>query len=235
MNSKGVQQFPLGLTHDIAYGVENFITSPCNVEAVSWIRRWPDWPGGGLVLYGPAGCGKSHLSIAWSNIVGATVVNGSELPDTVRELSMKSAAIVVEDANDAHEIYLLHLYNALIEERKTILLTSLYPPQRWSIVLPDLYSRISSLSTVGIGEPDDTLLEAIMVKQFSDRQLRVKPEVLNYLLARMERSFDSARKLVLLLDELALDRQNSVTVSLAGIALARLEEESGMVVSNSQD
>ena len=87
---------------------------------------------------------------------------------------------------------------------------------------------------VGIGQPDDSLLQAILVKQFSDRQLQVKPEVIAYLVTRMERSFEAARKIVAVLDEMALDGHKSVSISLAKTALGRLEDLS-LVVNKSRD
>ena len=87
---------------------------------------------------------------------------------------------------------------------------------------------------VGIRQPDDSLLQAILVKQFSDRQLKVKPEVISYLVIRMERSFEVARKIVAVLDEMALDGHKSVSISLAKTALGKLEDLSP-VVNKSRD
>ena len=50
-----------------------------------------------------------------------------------------------------------------------------------------------------------------------------------YLVNRMERSFETAREIVTVLDEMALDRQRPVTVSLAGEALERLAEVQALV------
>ena len=119
---------------------------------------------------------------------------------------------------------LLRLYNGVVEAQQTLLLTATTVPTRWSMMLPDLVSRMTALAAVGIGKPDDSLLQAILVKQFSDRQLQVRAEVVVYLVNRMERSFETAREIVAVLDEMALDRQRPVTVSLAGEALERLAE-----------
>ena len=60
-----------------------------------------------------------------------------------------------------------------------------------------------------------------MLKQFTDRQLSVDPEVLTFLMARMERTFEAARKLVAALDEAALIEKRRITVPLAREVLAR--------------
>ncbi|HKO06210.1 MAG TPA: DNA replication protein, partial [Alphaproteobacteria bacterium] len=58
-------QLTLDLGHRAAYGREDFLVAPSNAEAVLWLDRWPAWPAPALTLYGPAGCGKSHLAQVW--------------------------------------------------------------------------------------------------------------------------------------------------------------------------
>ena len=142
--------------------------------------------------------------------------------------------MIVEGVEDADDRALLHVYNEVVQARKTMFLTSTVPPVNWSMVLPDLVSRISTLAVVGIGHPDDALLQGILVKQFSDRQLQVGTEVVIYLVSRMERSFEAARQIVAVLDAMALDQHRSVTVSLASEALERLADFR-LVTDKSQD
>jgi len=52
------------------------------------------------------------------------------------------------------------------------------------------------------------------MKMFGDRQLRVAPDVIDYILARMDRSFESARRLVHDADRKAMAEQRAVTVPL---------------------
>ena len=66
-----------------------------------------------------------------------------------------------------------------------------------------------------MGPPDDALLSAVLVKLFTDRQLRVSGEVVHWLTLHMERSFDAARRLVDQLDAAALAERRGITVALA--------------------
>ena len=75
-----------------------------------------------------------------------------------------------------------------------------------------------------ITAPDDELLRAVLVKLFTDRQLRVKEEVIAYLLTRMERSLAAARALVALIDHVALQRKAEITRPF----VARLLKEKGL-------
>ena len=73
------RQLPLGLPQRPALGMEDFLVADCNRAAVAWIDRWPEWPGPLVVLYGPEGCGKTHLAHVWQARTGAGIVPASEL------------------------------------------------------------------------------------------------------------------------------------------------------------
>ena len=74
-------QLPLDLGHRTALGREDFLVAPSNQSAVAWLDRWPDWTSGGLVVHGPAGCGKTHLAHVWQKVSGAVLLDASALAD----------------------------------------------------------------------------------------------------------------------------------------------------------
>jgi chromosomal replication initiation ATPase DnaA len=74
---------------------------------------------------------------------------------------------------------------------------------------------LRAVLAIGIGLPDDALLGAVLVKHFADRQLRVAPEVIAYLLTHMERSFAAAAQMVSRLDAVSLRDRRAITVPLA--------------------
>jgi chromosomal replication initiation ATPase DnaA len=110
---------------------------------------------------------------------------------------------------------LLHLYNHLAENGGHLLIVAPQAPARWNLSLPDLASRLAALPAVGIDPPDDVLIEALLIKLFADRQLAVAPEVVTYLTKRVERSFETLRRLVGLIDRESLARHRAVTLPLA--------------------
>lgn len=192
------QQLPLDLGHRNAMGRDDFMVAPSNAAAVAWIDRWPDWPGPALVLYGPPACGKTHLAAVWQA--------RSQMP-------------LVDDADrmigdPVQEEALFHLYNMQKEQGGQLLITMSAAPQNAPFVLPDLASRLRAAAHVEIFPPDDTLLAAMLVKLFHDRQLQVGAEVIDYILPRIERSYDAARDLVEQADQLALSSKRAISVPL---------------------
>ncbi|MBM3545317.1 MAG: DNA replication protein [Alphaproteobacteria bacterium] len=219
----GPSQLSLGLPHRPALDRDDFLVTPPNAEAVAWLDRWPDWPGSTLALYGPPGSGKSHLAQVWRRRSGAAEAIGAFDPP-----ALAAAGAVVLDLGDQdrppEERPLLHLYNLLRERRGHLLLVGRDPPARWPVALPDLRSRLSAALAVALLPPDDQLREAVMVKLFADRQLKVEAEVIGYLLQRLDRSFAAIGDAVAALDETALAERRSITVPLARAVLARLTE-----------
>ena len=73
------EQLALDLPHLTALGRDDFLVAACNADAVAWVDRWPDWPGGALAVHGPAGCGKTHLATVWQARANARLVTASDL------------------------------------------------------------------------------------------------------------------------------------------------------------
>lgn len=220
-------QLPLDLGHRPALGPVDFLTAPCNAGAVSWLERWPDWPAPALVVYGPAGCGKTHLAHLFAARSGALLLPAAALtPADPPRLLERAPAVAVEDADGGvDEVALFHLWNLCKETGRRLLVTAARPPALWGIGLPDLASRMKASLAVEIGPPDDELLAALLVKLFADRQVKVSEGVVAYLLGRMERSFAAARTVVDSLDRAALAQGRAVTVPLARSVLEGSGEE----------
>ena len=221
-------QLVLDLGHRPAFGRDDFLVAPGNSEAVGWIDRWPAWSGHALSIYGPAGCGKSHLTQVFALRAKAKVLSAPDVrADTVASLIEGRAVLALEGGEAVSDPRaLLHLYNAVKEQGGYLLLTSHEPPARWPVVLPDLKSRLATVPAVRISAPDDAMMEAVLVKLFADRQISVGPEVIAYLLRRIDRSFAAARAVVAQADSASLTDKRGVTIPLLKQVMGETMDES---------
>lgn len=220
------RQLALDLPVTEGLGLEDFLPAPCNAAALDAVLAWPAWPAPALLLVGPEASGKSHLGAIWAARAHAVRLRGQDLASPSAALSRLGAARVAfcDDADlVVEERALLHLLNAVAERAGHLLLTARAAPPLWAPTLPDLRSRLAALRTVAVAPPDDALLSALLVKQFADRGLRAEPEVVAFLVARMERSFGFARKLVRALDRASLVARRAIGPALARAVLAELE------------
>lgn len=210
-----------------AQGREDFFVAPANALALATLDAPQGWPGRRMLLIGPEGAGKSHLAQIWADAEGALLLAATDLAEADIP-TLATRAVVLEDAealagNPEAEEALFHLYNLAQAEGGTLLLTARMPPRDWGIVLPDLASRMQALASVRISPPDDALLTAVLVKLFNDRQLTVAPQLIDWLVTRMDRSLATARRLVAALDARALAEGRKISRQLAGEVLDSLD------------
>lgn len=203
---------------------EDFFTSPANAAALAALAGGQSWPAGKMLLVGPAGSGKSHLAHIWTAEHGAKLIDARDLVGADLPALAAHGAVAVEDADRiagdrAAETALFHLHNLLIQTGQAVagrlLITATTPPRDWGLILPDLQSRMQAASLTRIAPPDDALMSAVLIKLFSDRQIAVPPNLIPYLVQRIERSIDAARDVVAKLDGLALALGRPVTRALA--------------------
>ena len=221
-----IRQLALDLPLRSARGRADFFAAPSNATALAAIEGWRDWPGGRMVLVGPEGSGKTHLAEVWAGLCpGAQVLAAADL-GRADIPALCAGPLAVEDAGglagDARgEEALFHLHNLMGVQGMPLLLTSDRAPAHWPVRLPDLASRLQAMPVAVIEPACDTLLSAVLVKLFADRQIAVAPAVIAWLLPRMERSLSAAASIVARLDEAALAEGRAVTVKLAAQVLDR--------------
>ena len=222
------EQLTFDLPSHAALGLGDFFVSPSNAPAVEAVQGWHDWPLGKLVLCGPTGSGKTHLAHVWAAMTGARLVAACDLATNDID-ALASGYVCLEDVDQiegqtAIEEAVFHLHNAVLERGHSLLITARLAPSRWKLVVPDLQSRMQGTALVTLSAPDDALLSAVLVKLFRDRQLAVDARLISYLMARMERSFAGAGRLVDALDKAALAQKRPITRALAAGVLDKHPE-----------
>lgn len=217
------EQLGFDLPMRTALGREDFLVAPSNAVAVTMLDDWRNWAPGKLALTGPEGAGKTHLTHVWAQAAGGQIFESKNLPSAPLQL-LATGAVAVENvdtvaSDDAAQTALFHLHNMMIAAGQPLLMTGTSAPHHWRMTLPDLQSRIDAAGHARIDPPDDSLLAAVLAKLFADRQLTPKPDVIPYLLTRIERSFAAARATVSALDNSSLAQKRAITRAFAAQVL----------------
>ncbi|MBM3523863.1 MAG: hypothetical protein FJX57_12965 [Alphaproteobacteria bacterium] len=220
------RQLPLGLGHGVSHAREDLVVGEANAEALAWIDAWPGWPSPALLLLGPPGSGKTHLADLWSARAGALPVNLGGV--TAVMTAEPGRTVLIEDVDralaelgSAAERILFHALNLLAQDRGSMLLTARRHPREWSLVLPDLSSRLRAAAMAEIRAPDDAMIGGVLAKLFADRQLAPDPDVIDFIVQRTERSFERLARLVEALDRAALAARRELTLPFVRETLAR--------------
>ncbi|ABD87882.1 DnaA ATPase domain-containing protein [Rhodopseudomonas palustris] len=211
------RQLALALPHAESLSRDDFLEGPSNSEALKLIDHWPDWPNRVMLLTGPEGSGKSHLSSIWAEQAGARAITAHALTSSAVPGALATGALVVEDLCPPciDERALFHLLNLAREDQAYVLITSRLPPSALEVDLRDLRSRLRAVPAVTLLPPDDQLFRALIVKFCADRQMSVDESLVSFVANRIDRSFIAARQAVERLDTEALRLGRPVTRALA--------------------
>lgn len=228
MADRPPRQIALEFSRDPALSRADLVVSSANSDAVALVDAWPSWPANVVVIAGPVGSGKTHLASIWRDEADAGAADRRKLgPAVLDTLAERPLLIDDADAGGLDENGLFHAINAAREAGTHILLTARRFPLGWGVALPDLRSRLGAASTVEIREPDDLLLAGVITKLFADRQVEIDPQVVQFLVKRIERSLATAIGVVERLDRAALENKSRITRQLASAVLGSSDSGQG--------
>lgn len=215
-------QLPLPLPSRCSFCRDDLVVGPANDRAIGFIDAWPDWPARVAALFGPAGCGKTHLTSIWQERSGARILTAAEI---VEYVAQPGEMLAVEDVDsmEASPTRDAAFFGLMESGSAWILLTGRSPPATWTCTLPDLASRFSSLTALELHAPDEALLAALARKLFSDRQLFVPDAIIESVLRRLDRSPAAIRDFVAELDATALAAARPVSLALVRKLVAAQE------------
>ena len=190
-----------------AYKREDFYVSPSNREAYDFINGWPKWLKRIVNIYGPSGSGKSHLSSILKTKTKCLEILPKELNENVIFEFKTKEVLIIENFNEKiPEKLLFSLWNVALQDNKYFLINSIKPIISYKFKLPDLMSRIKSSLTIGIKLPSDDLISAIIAKNFSDKQIKVEKKHIDYIIKRIDRSYEKISQFILTLDKYSLKK-----------------------------
>ena len=134
--------------------------------------------------------------------------------ETIKEINNCECIIIDNFTNKINEKLFYSILNQSKQLDSYIVINSILPINKFKFELKDLKSRINSFVNIGIGLPTDDLLNVIIAKSFSEKQINLSPKISDYIIRNTERSYDKIFKFLKDLDELSLSSGKSININL---------------------
>ena len=211
MNDQLILKFPTQL----AYKKEDFYVSPSNQEAYDFINSWPKWIKRIINIFGPSGSGKSHLASMLKSKTSCLWIDSNELNEKTFLKFKTQETLIIENLNEKiSEKLLFTLWNIALQDNKYFLITSTKPLNSYKFKMNDLLSRVNSSLIIGISLPSDDLISVILAKNFSDKQIKIKKKHIDYIIKRIDRSYEKISQFILTLDKYSLKKGSPFSLKL---------------------
>ena len=211
MNDQLILKFPT----QQAYKKEDFYVSPSNQEAYDFINSWPKWIKRIINIFGPSGSGKSHLASMLKSKTSCLWIDSNELNEKTFLKFKTKETLIIENLNEKiSEKLLFTLWNIALQDNKYFLITSTKPLNSYKFKMNDLVSRVNSSLIIGISLPSDDLISVILAKNFSDKQIKIKKKHIDYIIKRIDRSYEKISQFILILDKYSLKRGSPFSLKL---------------------
>ena len=211
MSNQLILKFP---SHQ-AYKKEDFYVSPSNQEAYDFINSWPKWIKRTVNIFGPSGSGKSHLASILKSKTSCLQIETKKLSDEIFFKFKTKETLIIENLDrKVSEKLLFSLWNIALQDNKYLLITSKKPINSFKFKLRDLTSRVTSSLIIGINLPSDDLISVILAKNFSDKQITVEKKHIDYIVKRIDRSYEKISQFILTLDRYSLKKGTPFSLKL---------------------
>ena len=211
MNDQLILKFPT----QQAYKKEDFYVSSSNQEAYDFINSWPKWIKRIINIFGPSGSGKSHLASMLKSKTSCLWIDSNELNEKTFLKFKTKETLIIENLNEKiSEKLLFTLWNIALQDNKYFLITSTKPLNSYKFKMNDLVSRVNSSLIIGISLPSDDLISVILAKNFSDKQIKVEKKHIDYIIKRIDRSYEKISQFILTLDKYSLKKGSPFSLKL---------------------
>ena len=208
--SQLIFKFPFKTT----YFQDDFYVSSNNFEAYKLIESWPNWPNRFINIYGPKGCGKTHLSKILNNKIQSYLVNSDKIKEREVNFDEFECLIIDNYNNNIDQNFFYTILNHINQSNKYIIVFSIVPINKILVDLKDLQSRLNSFISFGIDLPTDDLLRVMITKSFSDKQIIINSKNLEYILKNIDRSYEDVLQFIKNIDIESLSSGKSININL---------------------
>ena len=197
------------------YFEEDFYVSTNNFNAYRLIESWPKWSSRYINIFGPSGCGKTHLANILKKKINSFFIKASELNNNSLSLIKLNECLIIDDyKNNIEEKLFYSILNQSEQSNQYVIVNSLKSLKLSTIELNDLKSRFDNFIDIGIDLPTDDLIRVILIKNFSDKQIKLDSKLLEYILKNINRTYEDIFDLIDKVDSLSLSTGKSININL---------------------
>ena len=220
MSQQLVFNFPFKKT----YLSQDFYVSKNNFSAFKLIESWPQWPSRFVNIFGPRGCGKTHLANILSNKIGSLIIRPKKIDENIiNKFKTKECLIIDDFNNDIKENLLYSIINLALQDNKYLIISSPISLKKFKINLKDLNSRFTSFIEVGIDLPTDDLIKVILTKNFSDKQIAISKKNIDFILNNIDRSYEKINLFSNSIDNASLEKAKPINLQLIKDVLKKIK------------
>ena len=217
---RDLNQLLLNFEYKQNFKDEDFYVSSSNYYAFNLVSTWPKWEKNFLNICGEKYSGKTHLTnIFIKKFKGIKIEANLFENKNLNEIKIYENIILDNfDLNiDEHLIY--SLFNVIDQDNKYLIINSLDPINEMNFKLDDLKSRTKNCLVAKINKPDDDLMFALILKNFSDRQIVIDKKLINFIIKRVDRSYDKIFEFIYKIDQISLKKKKPIDFKIIKEAL----------------
>ena len=200
-----LNQLIIKFDHDQNFKDDDFYVSKSNNHIFNLLNKWPKWEKNFLNISGEKFSGKSHLVNIFLKKFKGIKLNARYLTnDDLKKIKIYENIILEDLDKNIDEKLVYSLLNIIDLDNKYIIVTSVDPIVNINFSLIDLKSRTKNFLLQNINKPDDELIFALILKNFSDRQITIDKKLIDYIVKRINRSYSKIFDFIYKVDELSL-------------------------------
>ena len=193
------------------FNYEDYFVSKSNYFAFEILQKWPKWEKNILNIYGESFSGKTHPSKIFLDKNNGLMIYEKDINDEIFKKLKLYENIVLDGFNyETNEKLLYSIFNLIDSENKFLIINSINPINEMDFQLKDLVSRAKNCLFAKIENPDDELMNAIILKNFSDRQIKIDNKLIDYIAKRIDRSYSKISQFIYKIDELSLKKKKPI-------------------------
>ena len=205
------------------YLSQDFYVAKNNFNAFKLIESWPNWPGRFVNIFGPKGCGKTHLANILMSKIQCLLIPAEKIGEKILNKFKTKECLIIDDFdNNIDEKLLYSIINMAFQDNKYLIISSPISLKMFKIKLKDLNSRFTSFIDIGIDLPTDDLLRVILTKNFSDKQIQVSKKNIDYILNNIDRSYEKVNLFASSIDNLSLAKAKPINLQLIKQVLKKI-------------